>query len=136
MFTFSAFVLAANDPPTAPDPVEPGDTASIIVNGVTPGDKFKVYKMIDITYDATTNTVNYSFNEDFEDFFTSKGISKVEIERNKRRCEVIIHSAKPGVFTAHTFKLAFNLFIIRTANASLSTSSEIINNGAFNSTAL
>jgi small subunit ribosomal protein S3 len=26
-----------------------------------------------------------------------KGIAKVEIERNKRRCEVIIHSAKPGV---------------------------------------
>ena len=25
------------------------------------------------------------------------GIAKVEIERNKRRCEVIIHSAKPGV---------------------------------------
>ena len=28
---------------------------------------------------------------------TDKGIAKVEIERNKRRCEVIIHSAKPGV---------------------------------------
>ena len=26
-----------------------------------------------------------------------KGIAKVEIERNKKRCEVIIHSAKPGV---------------------------------------
>ena len=26
-----------------------------------------------------------------------KGVAKVEIERNKRRCEVIIHSAKPGV---------------------------------------
>ena len=27
-----------------------------------------------------------------------KGIAKVEIERNKRRCEVIIHSSKPGVW--------------------------------------
>ena len=26
-----------------------------------------------------------------------KGVAKIEIERNKRRCEVIIHSAKPGV---------------------------------------
>ncbi len=26
-----------------------------------------------------------------------KGIAKVEIERNKKRCEVTIHSAKPGV---------------------------------------
>ena len=26
-----------------------------------------------------------------------KGVAKVEIERNKKRCEVIIHSAKPGV---------------------------------------
>ena len=28
---------------------------------------------------------------------TDKGIAKVEIERNKRKTEVIIHSAKPGV---------------------------------------
>ena len=28
---------------------------------------------------------------------TDKGITKVEIERNKRKTEVIIHSAKPGV---------------------------------------
>ena len=32
-----------------------------------------------------------------EENLKDKGISKVEIERNKRRCEVIIHSCKPGV---------------------------------------
>ena len=32
-----------------------------------------------------------------EENIKDKGIAKVEIERNKRRCEVIIHSAKPGV---------------------------------------
>lgn len=32
-----------------------------------------------------------------EENLTDKGIAKVEIERNKRKTEVIIHSAKPGV---------------------------------------
>ena len=32
-----------------------------------------------------------------EENLTDKGIAKVEIERNKKRTEVIIHSAKPGV---------------------------------------
>ena len=32
-----------------------------------------------------------------EENLKNAGIAKVEIERNKRRCEVIIHSAKPGV---------------------------------------
>ena len=32
-----------------------------------------------------------------EENLQDKGIAKVEIERNKKRCEVIIHSAKPGV---------------------------------------
>ena len=32
-----------------------------------------------------------------EENLKDKGIAKVEIERNKKRCEVTIHSAKPGV---------------------------------------
>ena len=32
-----------------------------------------------------------------EENVKDKGIAKVEIERNKKKCEVIIHSAKPGV---------------------------------------
>ena len=29
------------------------------------------------------------------------GISKIEIERNSKRCEVIIHTSKPGVMIGH-----------------------------------
>ena len=32
-----------------------------------------------------------------EENLKDKGIAKVEIERNSKRCEVIIHSSKPGV---------------------------------------
>ena len=32
---------------------------------------------------------------------TNAGIAKVEIERNAKRCEVVIHSAKPGVIIGH-----------------------------------
>ncbi len=44
-----------------------------------------------------------SLNEDIkirkyiEKNLTDKGIAKVEIERNKRRCEVIVYSSRPGV---------------------------------------
>ena len=31
----------------------------------------------------------------------SAGISKVEIERNAKRCEVVIHTSKPGVMIGH-----------------------------------
>ena len=33
----------------------------------------------------------------FEKFSKSNGISKVQIERNEKRCEVIVHTSKPGV---------------------------------------
>ena len=35
--------------------------------------------------------------EFIEENLKDKGIAKVEIERNSKRCEVIIHSSKPGV---------------------------------------
>ena len=35
--------------------------------------------------------------EFIEENLKDKGIAKVEIERNNKRCEVIIHSSKPGV---------------------------------------
>lgn len=35
--------------------------------------------------------------EFIEETLKDKGIAKVEIERNSKRCEVIIHSSKPGV---------------------------------------
>ena len=40
-----------------------------------------------------TATVTQFIEENLKD----KGIAKVEIERNSKRCEVIIHSSKPGV---------------------------------------
>ena len=35
--------------------------------------------------------------EYFEKNSKSNGISKVQIERNAKRCEVIVHTSKPGV---------------------------------------
>ena len=32
---------------------------------------------------------------------TNAGIAKVEIERNAKRCEVVIHTSKPGVMIGH-----------------------------------
>ena len=41
--------------------------------------------------------VDVKLRKYIEENLTDKGIAKVEIERSKKRCEVIIHSAKPGV---------------------------------------
>ena len=52
---------------------------------------------------APSKDFSKNLNEDInirkyvEEKLKDKGIAKVEIERNKRRCEVIIHSSKPGV---------------------------------------
>ena len=32
---------------------------------------------------------------------TNAGIAKVEIERNAKKCEVVIHTSKPGVMIGH-----------------------------------
>ena len=39
----------------------------------------------------------YAPSKDFSANLSDKGIAKVEIERNKKKTEVIIHSSKPGV---------------------------------------
>ena len=39
--------------------------------------------------------------EYLEENLKNAGIAKVEIERNAKRCEVVIHSAKPGVIIGH-----------------------------------
>ena len=36
-----------------------------------------------------------------EENLTNAGIAKVEIERNAKRCEVVIHTSKPGVMIGH-----------------------------------
>ena len=48
--------------------------------------------------DFSTNlSSDIKIREYIEKNLQDKGIAKVEIERNKKRCEVIIHSSKPGV---------------------------------------
>jgi len=48
--------------------------------------------------DFSTNlSLDVKIRKYIEENLADKGIAKVEIERNKKRCEVIIHSAKPGV---------------------------------------
>ena len=42
-------------------------------------------------------SVDVKVRKYIEEKLNDKGIAKVEIERIKKRCEVIIHSAKPGV---------------------------------------
>ena len=39
--------------------------------------------------------------EYLEKNLTNAGIAKVEIERNAKRCEVVIHTSKPGVMIGH-----------------------------------
>lgn len=49
-----------------------GSTASITVENAVKGDELKAYKIIDITYNATTNNLTYAWNSDFADYFTNK----------------------------------------------------------------
>lgn len=53
----------------APRTVTPASTASITVKQAVPNDKLSAYKVIDITYDAATNTLAYVWNSDFADYF-------------------------------------------------------------------
>ena len=43
----------------------------------------------------------YSNNKDFSKNLTNAGIAKVEIERNAKKTEVVIHTSKPGVMIGH-----------------------------------
>ena len=59
-------------------------TASITVNGAVENDVLAAYKVIDITYDAGTNTLSYAWNSDFADYFggtTSFNGTKYTIEQ-------------------------------------------------------
>lgn len=44
-------------------------TASITVQNAVKGDTLAAYKLINITYDATTNALTYEWNSDFKDYF-------------------------------------------------------------------
>ena len=49
--------------------VTPTSTASITVQNALENDVLAAYKVIDITYDAGTNTLSYAWNSDFDDYF-------------------------------------------------------------------
>lgn len=53
----------------APRDVVEGSTASITVENAVKDDVLAAYKVVDITYNAATNTLNYVWNSDFTDYF-------------------------------------------------------------------
>lgn len=50
-------------------PVTPTSTASITINNAVQNDVLEAYKVVDITYDETSNHVSYVWNSSFADYF-------------------------------------------------------------------
>lgn len=50
-------------------PVTPTSTASITINNAVENDVLEAYKVVDITYDETSNHVSYVWNSSFADYF-------------------------------------------------------------------
>ena len=53
----------------APRTVTAASTASITVEQAVPNDELSAYKVVDITYDAASNTLAYAWSSDFADYF-------------------------------------------------------------------
>lgn len=49
--------------------VTPTSTASITINNAVENDVLNAYKVVDITYNQTSNDVSYAWNSDFVDYF-------------------------------------------------------------------
>ena len=49
--------------------VTASSTASITINSAVENDVLAAYKVVDLTYDATTNTITYAWNSDFAEYF-------------------------------------------------------------------
>lgn len=54
----------------APIDVVPGSTASIKIENAVENDVLKAYKVVDLTYDDTNNTLTYAWNSAFADYFS------------------------------------------------------------------
>lgn len=54
---------------SASTPVTPTSTASITINNAVENDVLEAYKVVDITYDETSNHVSYVWNRDFAEYF-------------------------------------------------------------------
>lgn len=52
--------------------VTPTSTASITINNAVENDILKAYKVVDITYNATSNHVSYAWDRAFADYFAGK----------------------------------------------------------------
>lgn len=49
--------------------VTASSTASITINNAVENDVISAYKVVDITYNATENTLSHKWNSDFDDYF-------------------------------------------------------------------
>lgn len=52
--------------------VTPTSTASITINNAVENDVLEAYKVVDITYNATSNHVSYAWNSAFADYFAGR----------------------------------------------------------------
>lgn len=52
--------------------VTASSTASITINSAVKNDVLAAYKVVDLTYDDATNTLNHVWNSDFADYFSQK----------------------------------------------------------------
>jgi len=51
------------------------NTDTLTINGVQSTDSFSAYKIVDVIYDATTNTVSYAFTTDFAPYAATKNVT-------------------------------------------------------------
>lgn len=56
--------------------VTPTSTASITINNAVENDVLNAYKVVDITYNQTSNDVSYAWNSDFADYFAGTTVEE------------------------------------------------------------
>lgn len=56
--------------------VTPTSTASITINNAVENDVLNAYKVVDITYNKTSNDVSYAWNSDFADYFAGTTVEE------------------------------------------------------------
>lgn len=56
--------------------VTPNSTASITINNAVENDELAAYKVVDITYNATSNHVSYAWNSAFADYFAGTTVEE------------------------------------------------------------
>lgn len=62
-------------------PIGAGSTASIKIENAVENDVLAAYKVVDIAYNAATNTLSYAWNSNFADYFA--GTKNIYIQANK-----------------------------------------------------